>query len=52
MPANKRWCHDKRHEEEMKVAEAMATTEEDAAGIGTVAARWEDKHDETGSRTM
>jgi hypothetical protein len=36
-PANKRQFHDKRHDEEMEVACAIVTTEEDAAGIGTVA---------------
>jgi hypothetical protein len=48
MPANERRCHNKRHEEEMEVADAMATTEEDAAGIGMVVAGWEDEDDETG----
>ncbi len=48
MPANKRWCHNKRHEVEMKVADTMAKTEEDAASIGTVKAEWEDEDDETG----
>ncbi len=48
MPANKRWCHIKRHEEEMEVADTMATTEEDAAGIGTVVAGWEDESNENG----
>jgi hypothetical protein len=43
MPAKERWCHDERHEEEMEVANAMATIEEDAMGIRTVAAGWEDK---------
>jgi hypothetical protein len=47
-PANKRWCHNERHEEEMEVADTMATTEEDSAGIGTVAAGWEDEDNETG----
>ncbi len=37
-PANKRQCHDKRYEEEMEIAYAIVTTEEDAAGIGTVVA--------------
>ncbi len=46
-PANKRRCQDKRHEEEMEVADAMVTTEEDAAGIGTVATGWEDEDNET-----
>jgi hypothetical protein len=35
-------------EEEMEVTDAMATTEKDAAGVGTVAAGWEDEDDETG----
>ena len=48
MPANKRQCHNKRHEEEMKVADAMATMTEDATGVRTVAAGWEDEDDETG----
>ncbi len=47
-PANERRCRDERHEEEMEVADAIATTEEDAAGVGTVAAGWEDEDDETG----
>ncbi len=46
-PANERWCRDERHEEEKEVADAMVTTEEDAAGIGTVAAGWKDEDDET-----
>jgi hypothetical protein len=37
-PANKRRCHNKRHGEEEEDADAMATMEEDAAGVGTVAA--------------
>ncbi len=48
MPANKRRCRNQRHEEEMEVADAMATMEEDAAGLGMVAARWEDEDNETG----
>ncbi len=48
MPANKRWWHHERHEEEMKIADAMATTEEAAAGIGMVAEGWEDEDNETG----
>ncbi len=48
MPANERRCHDERHEEEMEVADTMATTEEDAAGLGTVAEGWEHEDDETG----
>ncbi len=51
MPANKRQCRNKRHEEEMEVADEMATMEEDAAGVGTVAAGWEDEGDETGTKT-
>jgi hypothetical protein len=31
----------------MEVADAMASTEEDAAGVGIVAAGWEDEDDET-----
>jgi hypothetical protein len=38
MPANKRQCHNKRHGEEEEVADAIAMTEEDAAGVGIVAA--------------
>jgi hypothetical protein len=45
--ANERWCCNKRPEEE-DIADAMATTEEDAAGVGTVAAGWEDENNETG----
>ncbi len=48
MPANKRWCRGKRHEEEMEVANAMATMEEDAVGIRTLVAGWEDEDNETG----
>ncbi len=47
MPANKRWCRNERHEEEMEVTDARATTEEDAVGIGTVAAEWKDEDNET-----
>ncbi len=42
MPANKRRVHNKRHEEEIEVTDAMATMEEDAADVGMVAAGWED----------
>jgi hypothetical protein len=35
----------------MEVADAMVTTEDDAAGVGTVAAGWEDEDNETGWRT-
>ncbi len=35
----------------MEVTDAMVTTEDDAAGVGTVAAGWEDEDDETGWRT-
>jgi hypothetical protein len=48
MPANKRRCRGERHEEEMEVANAMATMEEDAVGVRTVAAWWEDEDNETG----
>jgi hypothetical protein len=48
MPADKRRCHDKRHKEEMEVTNAIATTGEDAAGIGTVVAGWEDEENQTG----
>jgi hypothetical protein len=48
MPANKRKCHDRWHEEEMEVADAMATTEEDTAGIGIAAAGWEDEDNKIG----
>ncbi len=37
-PANKKRCRDKRREEEMEVSDAIATVEEDAAGVRTVAA--------------
>jgi hypothetical protein len=47
-PANKRRCRNERHGEEEEVADAMAMTEEDAAGIETVAAGWEDGDNETG----
>ncbi len=47
-PANKRRCRNKRLWEEEEVADAMATTEEDAAGVGTVASGWEDEDNETG----
>ncbi len=46
-PANKRRCHNKRHGEKEEVADVMAMTEEDAAGIWTVVARWEDEDNET-----
>ena len=35
----------------MEVADTMVTTENDAAGVGTVAAGWEDESNETGWRT-
>ncbi len=47
-PVNKGRCRDERHDKVMEVADAMATTEEDAAGLGTVAAGWEDEGDKTG----
>jgi hypothetical protein len=47
MQVNERWRRNKGHEEEMEVAEAMATTKEDAVGEGTVANRWEDEDDKT-----
>ncbi len=37
-PANKRQCRNKRHGEEEEVADAITMKEEDAAGVGTVAA--------------
>jgi hypothetical protein len=37
-PANERGCHYKRHGKEEELADAMAMTKEDAAGVGTVAA--------------
>ena len=46
-PANKRQCRNERYGEEEEVADAMATTKEDAAGIGTVLAGWEDEDNET-----
>ncbi len=45
-PANKRCSHNKRHGAEEEVTDAMAMTEEDAAGVGTVAAGWEDEDNE------
>ncbi len=50
-PANQRWCRNKRHGEKEEVIDAMAMMEKDAAGVGTVAAGWEDKDDKTGKRT-
>jgi hypothetical protein len=47
-PANKRRCRNKRHGEEEEVSDAMATTEDDALGLETVAAGWEDEDNETG----
>jgi hypothetical protein len=47
MPTNKRWCHGERHEEEMEVIIAMATMEEDAVGVRTATAGWEDEDNET-----
>ncbi len=47
-PANKRQSCNERHEEEMEVADAMATMEDDAAGVGTVVAVLEDEDNETG----
>ncbi len=52
MPANKRWCCNKRHGEDKEGADAMAMTEEDAAGIGMVVAGWEDEDNETRETTM
>ncbi len=40
-PANERRCSGERHGEEEEVADAMATTEEDAAVARTVAAGWD-----------
>ncbi len=40
-PANERRCRGERHGEEEEVADAMATTEEDAAVAGTVEAGWD-----------
>ncbi len=37
-PANKRQCRNERHGEEEEVTDAMAMMEEDAAGVGMVAA--------------
>ncbi len=39
--ANKRRCRGKRHGEEEEVVDAMATTEEDAAVLGTLVAGWD-----------
>jgi hypothetical protein len=41
MPAKWGWCCDERHGEEVEVAVAMATAEEDAAVARTVAAGWD-----------
>jgi hypothetical protein len=46
--ANKRPCYNKRHGEEEDISDTMAMTEEDAAGVGTVAAGWKDENNETG----
>ena len=35
----------------MEVADAMVTTEDEAAGVGTVTAGWEDEDNEAGWRT-
>jgi hypothetical protein len=40
-PANERRCHGERHGEEEEVADAMATTEEDAAVAGMVVTGWD-----------
>jgi hypothetical protein len=50
-PANKRRCHNKRHGEDDKIAKAMATMEEDAAGVGTVAAGWVNEDNKARYRT-
>jgi hypothetical protein len=47
-PANKRQCSNKRHGEEEDIADAMAMTEEDAAGVGTVTSGWENEDNKTG----
>ncbi len=47
-PANERWCCNKRHGEDGEVIKTMVTTTEDTAGIGTVAAAWENEDDKTG----
>ncbi len=46
MPANEIRCRNERHDEEIEVADTMATMGEDAAGIGMVAAGWEDEDNE------
>ncbi len=51
-PANERRCRNERHGEEAEVADAMATTEEDAEGVGTMPAGWEDEDDETPGRGL
>jgi hypothetical protein len=48
MIANKRRCCNKRHGEEEEVADTMAMTKEDTAGIGTVVVGWEDEDNENG----
>ncbi len=45
-PANKRRCRNERHGEKEEVADAMAMMEKDAAGVGMVAAGWEDEDNE------
>jgi hypothetical protein len=50
-PANKRLCHKERHAEEEEVGDPMATTGEDAAGMGMVAAGWDDDDNETREMT-
>jgi hypothetical protein len=47
-PAKEKQCRNKRHGEEEEVADAMAMAEEDAAGIGRVAAGLDNEDDETG----
>jgi hypothetical protein len=51
-PAHERWCCNERHGEEEEVADAMGAIKEDAAGIVTVAAEWEDENNEIRKRTM
>jgi hypothetical protein len=46
-PANERQCHNKRCGEEEEVADAMTMMKDNAAGVGTGAAGWEDEDDET-----
>ncbi len=47
MPASKRRCRNERLREEEEVTDAIAMTEEDAAGVWTMAAGWKDEDNGT-----